>query len=144
MNNSIPCQETVQLDSFDLQLITHFKRDEWTIDSVKQIWAKRCAIDVEYVHLENINHRLLELVNQLQLLKNDYTFIEFVNSLDPAKNWRYAPPNESVKDFHSILFTRLACLLTNTETRKIPGLYTYIHECNGPQKLNASKYILTH
>lgn len=106
-----------QIDEWDYKLIRLFKSNVFTINEIEELWGERCGLDIEYVHVEDINSHLLCLANSLNLFA-DYRLETFVLSLDPQENWKFCLDK---KDFQTVLLSRLISLFRLTEVSKLTG-----------------------
>ena len=120
---------TYKLDEWDCRLISDFKRstlaNPTTVNSLKAIWAERCDLDIEYVHITDITEHLLDIIFQLNLLDNSYRFREFIHSLHPKDNWKFTCKSNHYSndetDYDLILLSRIDSLLSLTEVVKLNG-----------------------
>jgi hypothetical protein len=111
-----------KLDEYDYRLIHCFKQQKESLQDLKQVWADRCALPIDYVQTENITNYLLELAFDLNLITP-----EFVKMLDFKKNFYFTCLSrdeyfcEATIDFQKILLSRLASLFGNTNVDYLPG-----------------------
>lgn len=122
------------LDEWDCRLISDFKwstsANPTTLESLKAIWAERCDLDIEYVHITDITEHLLDIIFQLNLLDNGYLFREFITSLHPTHNWKFVCRSNHYSkdetDYNLILLSRIDSLLSLTEVDKLNGYKEYL------------------
>jgi len=142
LNNARP-----KLDEWDCKMIHLFKstnsENHITIEKVKQIWADRCGMGIEFMDLALINAHFLELANDLGIFaKSSYKFVEFIYSLRPEENWKYTCiANRFLKkettDFNLILLSRLDSLFSHTLVVDLPGYAEYIR---GQKNIDGARY----
>ena len=114
------------LDKWDCEIILAMKQSKDPINSVKEIWGRRCALDDCFIKLEDVNSHCLDIVFQLKevLFPRDIQFTQFILGLNPNKNdWMDSLVANRVKetDFNVILFNEIGSLLRMTVTKDLPG-----------------------
>lgn len=120
-----------QLDKWDYQLILTFKRysDNNEASRAKDIWAKRCAIDKEFIGYNDIVVRLEEIREVISQNAKQW-HLNIANILEesaPRNDWKYPRIKSDTKEeaYWEHLLLIYASIFRHTESKYFEGLDSY-------------------
>ena len=119
------------LDEWDFLLIQSFKNSTATLEQLRRIWARRCALPFNYCHIRDVNNHLMDLAQDIGLFTR-CNLGEFVNELDHTHNWKFLCAGrdylkKDTVDFDLILLSRLDSLFRLTEVKYLSGYTTFLN-----------------
>ncbi len=114
-----------QLDKWDFRLIKYFKsRPPITVDGIKEIWAERCGIEVEYIKAEYIVDHLLSLTWDLELV-NKQKMRQLIIDAHPVNGWKFGLVRNQ-DDYWENWLAVLDSFLSLTEVKFLPGYQEFL------------------
>lgn len=107
------------LDIWDILLIRHCKKNKRNFNTLKRIWARRCALNFEDVEKQFIAFHLLDLICEYKLISP----IDLVLRLNPNQQMFQHNMDTSIKEYEYWNNTLNVCcsVLRLAEISRLPG-----------------------
>ncbi len=129
----------LSLTAWDHRVIFYVKQDKHpTIKGVKEIWAERCAVDIELIHAQDIIVEFLPILQHLFIKSGGnmrYDQLEFIKDCAPNNHWKFrsfldeiAHDRVMFTDTDFYYYSVLAVILSrlrHTETKYLEGFAEY-------------------
>lgn len=104
------------LDKWDIALIRLLKGERFpTFLDLRQLWAERNLIEIEFVSIAHVTEHMAVLVEQF----NPRSITSLIYNTQPSRMWQYG--SEGMTDHWEIWATVLGHHLRMTEVVKLPG-----------------------
>lgn len=122
------------LDEWDNKLIQLFKSNHCeSVEEIKQIWADRCDLDIEYVNTKDIFEHLMTVAIELDLITPAH-MLNLVEDARPENQWKFGILPHAGKDDYYINWLRvISSFLRLTEVKYLTGYVPVNH----PEKTSA-------
>ncbi len=105
-----------RIDKWDKELILYCKSRSTTEAGLREIFARRVAMEIEHVQWPDIFHHFLELTEAFNLC----SLVYLVDNLSPSKMWQYSDVVSNYTNAGRV-FNVLISVIRNTEVAKFPG-----------------------
>jgi hypothetical protein len=114
------------LDEWDVKMIQLFKsKHSDSLEEIKQIWADRCALDIEYVQVRDIFEHLMTLAIDMNLITPN-RMLELIDDARPENQWKFGiVPHAGKSDYYINWLRVISSLLRLTEVKLLAG-YTCV------------------
>jgi hypothetical protein len=116
------------LDEWDNKMIQLFKSNRVdSLEEIKQIWADRCALDIEYVQVRDIFEHLMTLAIDMNLITPD-NMLRLIEDARPENQWKFGIiPHAGKNDYYINWLRVISSFLRHTEVKYLSGYESINH-----------------
>ena len=122
-----------KLDNWDFAVIYYLKQGEnRNIIPIKEIWAERCMMEIEYVHMWDLVDHFLPIVLSLGEPNNSYySATRIIHDASPANKWQFCDMGEEnndkspVVEYYNNIFSVICSSLRLCDPKYLGGFDEY-------------------